>query len=433
MVGMRLDPRGKLRWFRAIPPVGRTPTEVPTSNEKDLPWSVWFREEDVTFKISSYAEDAANPKRLSAEELRTADWLRTPPDAYDSLAAWRGTWPGSNEELFVQAAAYRGLPVYFEILHPSAAPGAADSLPVGQLQPGQTLVLCIVFCLFVGAVLLAWRNLRLGRGDRRGALRLAVFVFIAGLLVWGFHASHAGALGEIGIFMIGWGQVLQWAASIWLYYIALEPLLRRIWPEALISWTRLLDGRFRDPRIGRDLLLGVLGGVLISMLGKLNLVVPGWFGLSSGLETPGPVWLLSLLGPAALTGVLLAVPMAAVWWGLPPFLLLGFLRIMLRSERLAACVALVVVTGVLCLIGEGNPYLSWLFIGLSMALQLCVMLRSGVLATVTYYLTAILLALPITPDPAAFYFGSGLLVMGLVIALALYGFFTSLAGRSLFA
>jgi hypothetical protein len=149
MVGVRLDPRGKLRWFRAVPPVRRTPTDVPAGNEKELPWSVWFREEDITFKLSSYSEGAANPKRLSPEELRTADWLQTPPDAHDSLAAWSGTWPGSDEGLFVVAAAYRGRPVYFEILHPSSAPGGADSQVAGRPQPGQNLVLCLFFCLLL--------------------------------------------------------------------------------------------------------------------------------------------------------------------------------------------------------------------------------------------------------------------------------------------
>ena len=42
------------------------------------------------------------------------------------------------------------------------------------------------------------------------------------------------------------------------------------------------------------------------------------------------------------------------------------------------------------------------------------------------------MTLPITTDSSAFHFGNGLLVMGLVLALALYGFFTSLGGRPLF-
>ncbi len=47
-------------------------------------------------------------------------------------------------------------------------------------------------------------------------------------------------------------------AFVWLAYIAIEPIVRRSWPELLFSWSRLLSGRFRDPLVGRDLLAGDL-------------------------------------------------------------------------------------------------------------------------------------------------------------------------------
>src|SRR6185436_7642319 len=37
--------------------------------------------------------------------------------------------------------------------------------------------------------------------------------------------------------------------------------MRRRWPEKLIAWTRLMNGRFRDPMIGRDVFVGVLSGL----------------------------------------------------------------------------------------------------------------------------------------------------------------------------
>ena len=47
-------------------------------------------------------------------------------------------------------------------------------------------------------------------------------------------------------------------ALVWLLYIALEPHLRRVWPETMIGWSRLLAGSVRDPLVGRDVLVGVL-------------------------------------------------------------------------------------------------------------------------------------------------------------------------------
>ena len=46
----------------------------------------------------------------------------------------------------------------------------------------------------------------------------------------------------------------------WLDYLALEPFVRRRWPEAMISWTRLLGGRFADPLVARDILIGCAAG-----------------------------------------------------------------------------------------------------------------------------------------------------------------------------
>jgi serine/threonine-protein kinase len=53
------------------------------------------------------------------------------------------------------------------------------------------------------------------------------------------------------------------AALLWLIYIALEPTLRRRWPHRIVSWNRLLTGNFRDPLVGKDLLIGALAGIAI--------------------------------------------------------------------------------------------------------------------------------------------------------------------------
>ena len=45
---------------------------------------------------------------------------------------------------------------------------------------------------------------------------------------------------------------------MWIYYLAIEPYARRFWPDALLGWTRLLSGHIRDPRVGRELLIGLV-------------------------------------------------------------------------------------------------------------------------------------------------------------------------------
>ena len=58
------------------------------------------------------------------------------------------------------------------------------------------------------------------------------------------------------------GEALPICAILWAAYLALEPYVRRRWPEALIGWNRMLAGRWKDPRVGRDvLLLGLMVGL----------------------------------------------------------------------------------------------------------------------------------------------------------------------------
>jgi serine/threonine-protein kinase len=60
--------------------------------------------------------------------------------------------------------------------------------------------------------------------------------------------------------------------------MALEPPMRRRSPGALISWSRLLAGRFTDPLVGRDVMVGALAGLALTVLYALARVAPAWLG-----------------------------------------------------------------------------------------------------------------------------------------------------------
>jgi serine/threonine-protein kinase len=448
MTGVLLDPRGRLRWFRAVPRPGMSSLKPPlerakptpprsggpvrTSDPTGLPWSDWFREEELGFSLEPTSDERPGVHRLSENELQNAAWLRTPPDAYDHMAAWEGTWPGSDEPLRVEATSYRGQPVYFEVLPPAfAATNGTSSVTGPQLNPHAVdLVLLINIVLLGGQVLLAWRNLRLGRGDRRGALRVAWFLFFVNLLAWMLRASHVGGLFEWALFTIGLAQALLSAALAWLLYIAIEPFVRRYWPQTLISWTRLLRGHFRDPRVGRDLLVGATAGVITYLLLRFSLALAFWVGLPSGLEL---VPLENPVGMASLFGGVLEVVASDVSYCLALLLMLLLLRIVLRSVRLAACGYILINSTVYCLMVPEASFLTWICIGLAVALSVWILIRLGLLASVVGTVVLFLQSnVPVTPDSSAFYYGQGMLMMGLVFAVALYGAFTSLAGRPLF-
>jgi hypothetical protein len=94
---------------------------------------------------------------------------------------------------------------------------------------------------------MAWRNLRQGRSDRRGAV-MAGTAFILAAGFWALSAGHVASMFEATLLIATLGMPVFIAVSFWLVYIALEPYVRRNWPDALVSWTRLCHGQFADPR-----------------------------------------------------------------------------------------------------------------------------------------------------------------------------------------
>src|ERR1700730_13326649 len=154
------------------------------------------------------------------------------------------------------------------------------------------IILFLVLALLLGAVLLARYNLRQGRGDRRGAFRLAFFLFSVSMLGWLFGASHVPTFDEVfRFFLLGASPALLLAGLLWLLYFALEPYVRRRWPNTIISWSRVLGGSLRDPLVGRDILVGVLFGICWALLSQLENLVRFWRGAAPKWGSPLDAWL----------------------------------------------------------------------------------------------------------------------------------------------
>src|SRR6185369_6099210 len=188
----------------------------------------------------------------------------------------------------------------------------------------------------IGSGLLALRNMRLGRGDRKGAFRLAGFLVVVFFLRWLFSSHHVATEAEAFNFITGVQTILYWTFFYWVVYLAFEPFVRRRWPGRIVSWSRLLAGGFRDPLVGRDILIGAIFGlgVILSNF-YLASLVPQWFGYP-----PATPWMdfpaTQLLGIRSFAfGIT-----QQIFGGLfQAFILLFFLLllyIILRRERLAA-------------------------------------------------------------------------------------------------
>jgi len=229
---------------------------------------------------------------LDQSKWQPAQPLWTPPVDSDARAAWTGSLAErSNIPMRIEAAAYRGKPVYFELIGPWTRPERMQPYQMTTAERvGMVLFTLLLLSLLVVGAMLARKNLHQGRGDRRGASRLAAFVFVAWAVAVFFGAHHVPTFGELGLFVEGlaWGIFLS--CFFWVLYIALEPYVRRRWPATLVSWSRLLAGGFRDPLVGRDVLVGCLFAAFIVAMGSLGLFVPSWLGHPPPQPATGPDW-----------------------------------------------------------------------------------------------------------------------------------------------
>lgn len=372
---------------------------------------------------------------LDAAGLSTASLARStpvdiPPSFADAQSAWSGKHPDDGTPIRVEAAAFRGVPVFFRIVAPWDAKDLTAQVPFGAGGGfGIFLSTMAAVALAVG-VLLAWRNLRQRRGDRLAAVRIATAMFLLSATAAILMADHEPVLGhEVGIFVSSMATSLFTAVLFALLYIAVEPYVRRRWPDRLISWTRLVSGRWRDPMIGRDVLIGIVAGLMHVVIaawgGRLSEVITGVPGapFSGELRLLGsPLAGFSLFATAIPTGVAVGLVMMTV---------LMLLTILLRRRWLAVS-AFFVIMFIGYLTASIEVATMPLFLMIS-AIYTLVPARYGLLAAAAMH-TAFLAALvaPL-PDAFAWYTARGLVPLVLLLALAVWAFFTSLGGQRAFA
>ena len=288
----------------------------------------------------------------------------------------------------------------------------------------------LALSLTVIGAMLAWRNLRMGRGDRRGAFRLAAFVFAAGAVAWFFGTHHVSDFSELSLFFGALSLVLAFSFLFWVLYIALEPYVRRRWPATLVSWSRLLAGGFRDPLVGRDVLAGCLWAAFANVLLRLGWYVPSWLGYPPTQPISGPT--LQFLGVRAIVSSISINLQGSILVAFFFLFLLFLFRSLLRNEWVAA-VAWVLFLSVFIAAAK-QPFSVFLVENLILnGVTVFLLTRLGFLAlTATFVFQSLLMRFPLTTQASAWYSGISLAVILLMAAMAFYGFYTSLGGRPVF-
>jgi serine/threonine-protein kinase len=408
---IRLDTRGRMVEFSAVPPEFTGNANGPDRAD----WAPVFTASEL------------DPAKFRETEPR---W--TPPVAFDARAAWEGSLPDHPEiPLRVEAAAFQGKTVFFKLVYPWTK---AITEPEEHITARDWIGIFIYIGLLVGilvtAIFLAWRNSKSGSSDRRGAFKIGLAVLILTFCGIFFGTNHVPAFfPELERFMHALREGLRNAAFTWLTYLAVEPIVRRNWPELVVSWNRLLVGDWRDPLVGRDVLIGSLIGIAhfsliyVAKMGErffYNDISAILFPVNSSLSGLR-FSIASILGNAG----------GGMWAGFVFVCLLVILFLLFR-RRLYAGVALFILMATVEILFFASS-LAYLPVTLAISVMMSVLIyRFGLIATVTSMFVFLSISTTLfTLNLSAWYAGSMFLTVFVILALLFYGFRTSLAGQRL--
>jgi len=419
MATIELDPAGRLQYLAVLPPDYEPEPE--THTPADPPdWSLLFARADLDQAAFTPTEPQWNP------------------DMYcDQRAAWTGSYPDRPDEpIRIEAGAYRGKPTFFRMIGSWTKPLSAE-----QSNTESPIIPLFIIALLVSVVsaslIIARRNLAMRRGDRTGANRLAfVFLFVT-LIGWTADVEHVGEpIAEFVRLIALLGLALVLTGTLWLLYIALEPFIRRTWPQTMIAWSRMLAGRVRDPLVGRDMLVGAcVGSLAMAVLAVISRFGPRWFGVPAVQPIVADLD-IAMSGSRIFAHVL---NLQFAWGSLFLVFLLVLLKVLLRRQWLAmlAFMLLLTIPNAATTLQKQPPSgLILVLIGQLTFLGCIVFLltRFGLVAVMTMFAVNGLVQrnIPVTLDSSAWYAGTTYVTLIVVAAICVYACHTALAGRSLF-
>ena len=411
--GMRsvsLDPQGRLLFLQAVPPSFAEPASSPKTPD----WNLLFQ--------------AAG---LDLSRFQTAEPQWTPSVAYDTRAAWSGSYPEAPDiPLHIEAAGFQGKPVYFIIAGPWSKPATATQFSGDQKPPGEVVYIILQLIVMIGSIPFARYNLRLGRGDTRGAARLWLFCLAVGIAVWVIGGTHVPSVKEADLFFMAVMRALIGATSVAVTYISFEPFVRRRWPQTLISWSRLLAGAVRDPLVGRDFLVGTAVGIVLALVQAGGNVA---YRLVASPAVRIGIHQTVLSGGRNMVGESLFLINDALFKGLGILFLIFLARTVLRKQWLAAGAVTLALAGIIAL-NEPNPVIGWPINILFFGLMVMTLMRCGLLAMVmSLFITTFAGFFPLSTDLSVWYASEIVFTIAVVLAIALFGLRTALAGQPLFS
>ncbi len=397
-----LDVLGRLKRLEVIPDPADSATEASSASAS----------------VAKFA-DLFTAAGLDIDKFKSVAPTLRPPAYADARFAWDGVYPEEPQvPIRIEAASLAGAPIAFRIVEPwekSLPLPADDSALAGSTYV--TFQAMLLIALVAGSFGLVSWNLRDGRGDRRGAGRVALFFGLLELSIWLLVAHHVPQVQlELELLSRMLGSVLVHAALVWMIYLALEPYVRRIWPETIISWSRILAGRIADPLVAAHILIGMVIGVAYMLIDQFKNMVPEWLGRALALpRVDVKVRMLAFNSPSS---TLMLTMVQAVAAALLCLLLLVLLRLILRGKWLAGAAFILVGAAVSVRWHAADP-LNWCFESAMVVLLMIALVRFGLVTAIAAIFTAwSIWNQPITSDLSIWYAQSTILEFVMIVALA---------------
>jgi serine/threonine-protein kinase len=353
-----------------------------------------------------------------------------PSTASDQVRAWKGPHPripGVN--LNVELASWKGRITQAGVNFDWPKAPAEAPTPGGLASRLRAIVLLSLALLgLISILLLARRNWRLDRIDRKGALRIGVARCALGFVAWIGAVHPVPNESMIVFFFASCAAWLMWGAALALLYVALEPLVRARWPHSIVTWSRLLAGQWLDAQVSSHILIG-------AAIGAVVWVAAEGFGdwQTNTMGTLGGI--ASAMGTRQWFAAHAGILEGALFFGLLVFFSICGLRLLVRKDIPAAILA-----ALLLLLSEGGLFTSsnWkvmaaIHIGMYSVL-LFVLLRLGLVATMAavFFIDATNL-ITLGADWKTWYAPSGLATFLLLLGIAVFAFWRSLGTRELFS
>ena len=370
--------------------------------------------------------EAAGLDPADARPVKPTYWPRVPVDA---RLAWEATAPGAEEgresppKVTIEAGFYEGEPAGVIVYDPSAPESDVElsGLESALIDIRDVTTPIMIMTMIITGAFLMLRNFRHRRGDRPRALRLAWFVVALTVLNWLLNTHFSMSVSnEFYRFTQALGYSMFWGGASWVLYLGLEPHIRKVWPHTLISWTRVLSGRWRDPMVGRDLLVGIAAGLSLALVEPLGAFISESLGVPMKMRFVDN--LVSLNGLPLALGLVLGRIRFAITLVLVSFLLLSLMRSLFRS-KVAAIVACLLIGGLgIPQAGTlGGPLIDVAIGFLKISLWLFVAVRFGVLAAITMQaLHMLTMSFPMTTELSQWYAQPTLVLLFITLALSLH-------------